>query len=527
MIFLPIVGRELRVAARRRGVVFARLAAATLAVLAGGWRLWIADDLQTSASLGLTMFNTLGILAFIFCLTAGPMFTADAISEEKRQGTLGLLFLTDLRGYDVVLGKFTAHSITALSCLIAILPVLAIPILIGGVSPHTFMAAALALGNTLFFSLAAGILVSSFSIHPRTAFAATIFLLFLLAGFLPWLTDTISIGTSTAPQTVLGMLSPSFPVSIALAPPNRSSADDEFWVSLVVTHLMGWGFLGWASRLVPLLWHEQPLTQGAARWRARIHEWSYGSRLGRRAIRARLLDRNPILWLGSRNQLKASILWWFVGVTLVAWLACSLFLATDNLSWGLTLLIGAFFQILLKWLMASEATTRWVEDQQSGAVELLLTTSMSAEEILHGHMLALRRMFGVPALAVGAVELASLAAGARMSRYERDAGIMALALLAVFFSDLHALAWVGTWQSMLRRQANRAFLHALLRVLVLPWFIFGIFIFLGAPNEGGIVGLCFFLICGVTNLVLYTTSRNGLRDGFRLAAAEQYQTGRS
>ena len=176
-------------------------------------------------------------------------------------------------------------------------------------------------------------------------------------------------------------------------------------------------------------------------------------------------------------------------------------------------------------LSGYQFTTRWVEDQQSGAVELLLTTSMSAEEILHGHMLALRRMFGLPALALGVVELVSLASGARISKYERDAGILALTFLVVFFSDLHTLAWVGTWQSMLRRRANRAFLHALLRVLVLPWFIFGIFIFLGAPNAGGTVAFFYFGICSITNLVLYKTSRDGLRDGFRLAAAEQYQTG--
>ncbi len=512
MIFLPIVGRELRVAARRRGVVFARLAAATLAVLAGGWRLWFAGDWPTTASLGATMFYTLVSLAFVLCLTAGPLFTADAISEEKREGTLGLLFLTDLRGYDVVLGKFTAHSITALSCLVAILPVLAIPILIGGVSLQSFVQAALALGNALFFSLAVGILVSSFCIHPRTAFAVTIFVLFLLAGFLPWLTSSFGV-----------VFSPSFPVSLVLGQGHRG----DFWLSLLLTHLMGWGFLAWASHVVPLLWHEQPAATGVARWRERIHEWSFGAPRERQAMRARLLDRNPVLWLGSRNRLKTSILWWFIGVTLVVWLACCLVLARDSWSWGLTLIVAAFFQIMLKWLMASEATTRWVEDHQSGAVELLLTTSMSAEEILHGHMLALRRMFGLPALALGVVELASLAAGARISRFERDAGILALTFLIVFFSDLRTLAWVGTWQSMLRRRANRAFLHALLRVLVLPWFIFGLFIFLGAPSEGGTVAFVFFLICGITNVVLYKTSRDGLRNGFRLAAAEQYQTGRS
>ena len=48
--------------------------------------------------------------AVFYCLLSGVWFTADCLSEEKREGTLGLLFLTDLKGYDVVLGKLVATS---------------------------------------------------------------------------------------------------------------------------------------------------------------------------------------------------------------------------------------------------------------------------------------------------------------------------------------------------------------------------------------------------------------------------------
>ena len=36
--------------------------------------------------------------------------TADCLSEEKREGTLGLLFLTDLRGYDIVVSSSSAWA---------------------------------------------------------------------------------------------------------------------------------------------------------------------------------------------------------------------------------------------------------------------------------------------------------------------------------------------------------------------------------------------------------------------------------
>ena len=61
-------------------------------------------------------FTGLMMISFIYSLVAGRRFTADCLSEEKREGTLGLLFLTDLKGYDVVLGKVAATSLYLRSC---------------------------------------------------------------------------------------------------------------------------------------------------------------------------------------------------------------------------------------------------------------------------------------------------------------------------------------------------------------------------------------------------------------------------
>ena len=119
------------------------------------------------------------------CLLAGVLLTADCLSEEKRDGTLGLLFLTDLKGYDVVLGKFIAMSLNAIYGLLAILPITGLPLLMGGVTGGEFWRMNLALLNALFVSLAMGVCVSAFGRESQRVMGVTLVLLVLLAGGLP------------------------------------------------------------------------------------------------------------------------------------------------------------------------------------------------------------------------------------------------------------------------------------------------------------------------------------------------------
>src|SRR5690242_17532872 len=106
MTLLPIVDRELRVTSRRPRSYWLRLPTAGLAILLLGatvcfgrigWR-WSSGEI----------FRLISWYAFYYCLFAGALANADCLSAEKRQNTLGLLFLTDLRGYDVALGKLCA-----------------------------------------------------------------------------------------------------------------------------------------------------------------------------------------------------------------------------------------------------------------------------------------------------------------------------------------------------------------------------------------------------------------------------------
>src|SRR5439155_12481156 len=108
-------------------------------LLMGGWQ-----GVGT-AQMGSMLFYALTWLSLAAALSAGLFFTSDCLSEEKREGTIGFLFLTDLRGYDVVFGKLLATSLRGFYSLLAVLPILAVTLLMGGVTGAEFWKNALAL----------------------------------------------------------------------------------------------------------------------------------------------------------------------------------------------------------------------------------------------------------------------------------------------------------------------------------------------------------------------------------------------
>lgn len=151
MSFPPIVERELRLAARQRGLfrlrgLVALLTSAVVGVLV------LASYATSSNQMGGTVFSWMLGIAYVYCLFEG-LRGADAISRETREGTLGLLFLTNLRAYDVIFGKLASVSIRSFQGFFAFLPVLAVTLILGGVTPGEFWRAALTLCCTLFLAL--------------------------------------------------------------------------------------------------------------------------------------------------------------------------------------------------------------------------------------------------------------------------------------------------------------------------------------------------------------------------------------
>jgi len=86
--FLPIVERELRVAARRPMTFWLRIVAALVAfVIASGlFTLFVSIPSGIGTQPGGPLFAVLTWMSLAVTLAAGLFFTSDVLSEEKREG---------------------------------------------------------------------------------------------------------------------------------------------------------------------------------------------------------------------------------------------------------------------------------------------------------------------------------------------------------------------------------------------------------------------------------------------------------
>lgn len=155
----PLVVRELRVQARSRLHFGLRLlgAGTLLGVFLWCWWRLRPGGVETGNGLfGLLARLSLGV---IWCI--GPFLTADCIAREKREGTLGLLWMTPLHPWQVVLAKSLARTLGAFTLLGATIPVFAIPLLMGGVGWPDGLRLVLMQVSALALSLSAGLVASS------------------------------------------------------------------------------------------------------------------------------------------------------------------------------------------------------------------------------------------------------------------------------------------------------------------------------------------------------------------------------
>lgn len=320
MTFLPIVDRELRAASRRWVIYWLRSGYGLLAFIVALF-VFLANLDASQQRMGRDLFNALAWLSMPYCLLCGLLWTADCLSQEKREGTLGLLFLTDLKGYDVILGKLVATSLSGFYGLLATFPILAVPLLLGGITSTQFWCEILALINTFLFSLSLGMFVSVLSRQWRKAVMGTFLLLLLFTAVLPAYAGLVLYFAPAYPRGVAWALllpSPIFAVNqtthMSFSPLRQSN---YLW-SMAVIAALTLLFLALASLRVAGSWQEKP----AEGWRRRWNEWrrdrTYGRPGYRLRLRRQLLHVNPFYWLASRARPRP-LYWRLLAIVGVVW----------------------------------------------------------------------------------------------------------------------------------------------------------------------------------------------------------------
>ena len=464
MTFLPIVERELRVAARQPIPFLLRFFAALIATLFWLVLLGARSSMTTPAAVGQTFFNVASVLLFIGCALSGIFLTADAISSEKREGTLGLLFLTDLRGYDVVLGKLVSSSVRTAYALLGVFPVLALPLLLGGVTAGQFWRVVLALLLTLYFSLAVGIAMSSVARQSRTSMGATFLGMLLLTVVLPLIYYLIE--DWPPPPEVRALLTwpnPAFALACGLETPADVTS---YWSSLTVVAAMATLSLAGACLALPRLWQE----------RARSADEPRTTRHG-----VALSVSNAVEWLSIRQQPSALLVWGLLGTVAAICVSFAIhsLVTSDTGRWVRSSFLLAFVTAfgahqLVKYMIAAEASRRFSEDRYSGAMELLLVTPLTPRQIVEGQRRALWHfacgpLFLCALLNILLLLLFILKSPFGAANYSFTWQFAILGGILLLGLDYYALSWMGMWHGLTRKRHHRALLHTLMRVMLPPW----------------------------------------------------------
>lgn len=461
MTFLPIVQHELRAASRRRSTFLTRAICAAIALL--GAVIYILTDPAAGSptSSGSAVFHTISILAAAMCCMISIMLASDCISEERRQGTLGLLILTDLKGYDIVLGKLLGISLNAFYCLFGVLPALALPLLFGGIEAGEFWRMCLALVNLMFFCFAVAVCVSSFCKNARASFAITGATVLFFCAFLP----ALHIAPLPVQWTVgwLIALGPTEPVYRAFQN-SYVGTPSAFWSSLACSNLVAWLVIAIASRRLPRIFQRQ---------RGRVDTvLPKRSKFRDRA----LLDQSPVHWL-----IIDSPLWpisvWMVAIFTVAALVFAAALPDRNplndfIGWPIA---GAL--VIFKVLFAQQSSRFFVEARRSGALEALCATPIATDEFIRGQWKALKNVFLAPAVLLLIFYFVALhtrafapilSLQARTSFVGLNVPLLSIYLVALFVFDLVAIGWFSMWLGFSLPRPQYAVVFTLLVGVVVP-----------------------------------------------------------
>ena len=406
MTCLPIIERELRVQSRKGATYWTRFGVALFGVLIGLMQINLSSALGGVAAAGNAAFQALVGAAFAVCCCACLM-TADAISSERREGTLGLLFLTHVRGHDVLLGKLASAALAGLCAVLAFLPVLMIPVLSGGVTGGETLRKGLVLLDTLFFALAVGLWVSArgetwmVAIRKAALLMLGILIVPLIYGLLtrdlpPW-------------SHAVAAFSPITGLVDAGDQRYRTAARVDYWASLILVQLLGCALLWRASALLRQSLREPPVEVANPPPSPALADAGLAPSQRRRPLTD---ETEPIRWLLARQRGLWVAVW--VGVLLaVSYRFFAPFLfrfvspggTIQGVLWPASLVLNIAKEALFAWV----ASRFFVESRRTGELELLLTTPCGAATVVAAQWAVLKRLFSWP---IVVMVLASLVQGA-------------------------------------------------------------------------------------------------------------------
>ena len=413
-----VIERELRVTARRplnRWLRFGGAAALfALLLVLGQQQAW------GGRQPGARLFSALNLALFGGIWLFGPLLSADCLSREKREGTLGLLFLTPLSSLDIALAKGLTHFLSALTLLVAAAPVLMVPVLFGGVAGLDVARAVLLNLGALCLALAAGLLASAFA---REWVRAMVLSLLLSGGSAFVFLSAYAMGRVWRYfQLAPGRAAAGFLRSYWGGFMHRwyewvtsggffsggvggtwGVGTTDWWLlglaGVLLVFAVGLAGLATlvASRQIQRAWNADPRSPRPQR-RSEVFDFYQafsGPAVFRRRMRRRL-ERNPVAWLQQRSG----------NARLAKWGWCGLILIGPSVALAFGGLVGALvwlhrIEMLVVLGMVFTAASSFRNDRESGVMEVLLVTPLTERQILWGRLWGIWQQFFPAVLTLG------------------------------------------------------------------------------------------------------------------------------
>jgi ABC-type transport system involved in multi-copper enzyme maturation permease subunit len=343
--------------------------------------------LGDTARFGLLLFQVftyvqLALIPFFAALSA-----ASTIAREKDRRTFVLLLLTDLRNYEIVLGKLLGSLLQIGILLAGIIPILALNLLLGGVSADQMVQAAVILATTALAAGSLGGLIALWREKTFQSLALTVLFLVLylclvhLLSLLPLLTDFDSETVSRCQA----WLEPFLALQQVLDPPGQQT-------ELAVAYGFGLAMLGltvllnalaiarlrvWNPSGEPIMERERPEEEEIDRAKAHAAPGE-----------ARPVWANPILWreIATRAYGRRALLVkiaYFLVFGLIAYFALAPGVSRSDWAAARGLVPVGILSLLL---ISAQAVTAVTSERDSGALDLLLVTDLTPKEFIFGKL---------------------------------------------------------------------------------------------------------------------------------------------
>jgi ABC-type Na+ efflux pump permease subunit len=468
-----------------------------------GWER--APSLGDQARFGLLAFQVLVTVQLAILLFFSALSAANTLSQEKDRRTFLLLLLTDLRNYEIVLGKVLGALLPIGLLLLGIAPVLMLLMLLGGVAPFQVGQAMIVLATTALAAGSLGGLVALWRDKTFQALALTVLLLVLYlcaTRALPLLpiADAGAWQTTLDPFAAMSqVVDPPLRETHALAPPYR------FGLAMLIIagalNFVGiWRLRAWNPSGEPIMQRDS----------ADSAEEEGKNRVHAAPGRVRTVWNNPILWreIATRGYGRRPLLIklaYFLALGIIGWYALA---HPETHGWSAAR--GLVPIVILSLLLASaQAVTAITSERDLGALDLLMVTDLSPREFVFGKIggiLYNSKEFLLPPLILIVVyalrgQLAAPPTGVR--NLESATALVIACLILIAFTimlGIHVALRAATSRQAIAQSLGTVFFLSVGTLLCIylivingrfeyQWLSFSAFIFLG-------VGGCYYVLCG-------------------------------